>query len=64
MHDEAPSTFVPGMRTLYDPTFGQHNEAFGVGLDSEEVSLPRMAASPDILVGRMTNHLHLSIVAL
>ena len=62
MHDKAPGTFIPCMRALYDPTFGQHDEAFGIGLDGEKVALLRRAPAPDVLVGRMTNPTVVKIV--
>ena len=64
VHDQSPRTFVPGVCALYNPTLGQHDEAFGIGLDGEQVTLVWMRPAPNILVGRMANHLDLYVVAL
>ncbi len=64
MHDESPRTFVPGMRAFHNPTFGQYDEAIGIGLNGEQITLVRVGPTPNILVGRMSNHLNMYTVAL
>ncbi len=59
VHDESPGTFVPGTRAFHNPTFGQYDEAIGIGLTGEKIALVRVGPTPNILVGRMSNHLYL-----
>ena len=64
VHNQAPRTLVPSVCAFDNPTLSQHNEAFGIRLDSEKITLVRMRPAPNILVGRVTNHLDLYVVAL
>ncbi len=57
VHDESPGTFIPGMHAFHNPMFGRYDEAIGIGLNSEKITLVRVSPTPNILIGRMSNHL-------
>lgn len=64
MHHQLSRPFIPCVRAFHNPALGKYDEALGLRLHRKQIWLIGADLATDLLVRRMTNHVHVYSVGL